>query len=450
MSSRKVRADLAALRSFLTGPKPRARSPLTAVSLFSGAGLSDTGYRAAGFRFVAHAELDEHRAAVGEVNFPESDWIVGDVRETEDEIVESVREGAGPVVDLMVCTPPCQGMSSSNPSRGKRRTPSGKRNEEKNALLLVAADLARRVCPRVIVAENVRQILTQPIHVGNNEWLVVDLLRHRLPQYRFWSAVVNVADYGVPQDRKRAVVVGVARTEPWCAELERRNLAPWPRPTHGAKPQDGRLAWVTLRQWCEAMKYQTLDASSPERAKGKHALHVVPDYDPQRYRLIADIPANSGRSAYENDRCPTCNNRPVPRDAAHCPRCDGVMWNRPVVGENGSSRLIKGFHSSYRRMRPDRPAATITTNSSHVGSDFKIHPSENRVLSALECADLQTVPRWFDWTAAFDRRQAYLVRNLVGESFPAYFTYLHGRVLRDLMEKGRTSWSRLDDAPSAR
>ena len=69
-------------------------------------------------------------------------------------------------------------------------------------------------------------------------------------------------------------------------------------------------------------------------------------------------------------------------------------------------------------MRPDRPAYTITTNSSHIGSDFKIHPWENRVLSILECADLQSVPRFYDWTRAKEQRTLYLIRNLVGEAFP--------------------------------
>ena len=104
------------------------------------------------------------------------------------------------------------------------------------------------------------------------------------------------------------------------------------------------------------------------------------------------------------------------------------MRNRPIVFDKKGPRLIKGFDSSYRRMRSDQPASTVTTNSSHVGSDNKIHPWEDRVLSILECADLQTVPRFFDWSLAFEKRRVYLIRNVIGEAFPSYFTYLHGRV----------------------
>ena len=91
----------------------------------------------------------------------------------------------------------------------------------------------------------------------------------------------------------------------------------------------------------------------------------------------------------------------VPHEFILCPNCGEVMRNRPYVERNGQAALINGFHSSYRRMRPERPAYTITTNSSHIGSDFKIHPWENRVLSILECAPTSRRSRGFyDWTRA--------------------------------------------------
>ena len=55
------------------------------------------------------------------------------------------------------------------------------------------------------------------------------------------------------------------------------------------------------------------------------------------------------------------------------------------------------------------------------------------MLSILECADLQTLPRFHDWTHAKENRTLYLIRNLIGEAFPTYFTYLHGRVLAELL-----------------
>jgi DNA (cytosine-5)-methyltransferase 1 len=413
------------------------------VSLFSGGGLSDIGYAAAGFEFVAHLERELERATIGCRTHRGSRWFVGDVRVQLDSLIEFCRATGHEHVDLLVATPPCQGMSSSNPSRGKRSSGAARRNEARNSLLLQLVAAARALSPRVIVAENVRQILTLRASFGAKRGFVVDLLREHLPDYEFWSGVVNVADHGVPQDRRRALIVGARRGEPWVGALSTRLLLPWPRPTHAEVGDEKRLPWVSVKEWMEFMGYEKLDARTPELATGDDPLHFVPSYDEQRYGLVKDIPKNSGRSAYENSRCPSCHQTSVPVGLARCAICGLPLWNRPIVGTGRHARLIKGFASSYRRMRPDRPAATITTNSSHIGSDFKIHPSEHRVLSILECADLQTVPRWFDWAGALELGQAYLVRNLIGEAFPPYFTMLHGKVLIGLLEKGRVELTML-------
>ena len=250
---------------------------------------------------------------------------------------------------------------------------------------------------------------------------------------------MNVADYGIPQVRRRALVVAIHKDEPGLERLLSRDHHPWPSPTHQEKTANGMQSWVNVQQWLEAMKYEPLDAKAKDTAHGTHPLHFVPAYGPDRYQQISEIPPYSGRSAYENEICPSCEHQPVEKGRVTCPSCDGIMRNRPYVERNGLPSLIRGFYSSYRRMNSSRPAYTITTNSSHVGSDFKIHPWENRVLSILECADLQTVPRFYDWTRARENGTTYLIRNLVGEAFPTYFTYLHGRVLSQILSYSESS-----------
>lgn len=438
---------LAQLERFLFAARPRGTRWLTAVSLFSGGGLSDTGYLKAGFDLAVQAELDPARAAVGKGNFPESTWVLGDIRTTAPKVVRTAKQRVKGRLDLLVATPPCQGMSSSNPTRGKRRAPGPKRNEQRNSLLLQIIRVARRLKPRVIVAENVRQVLTLRAKRRGQRRTVVEWLESELPGYKFWKTVVDVADYGVPQVRRRAVIVGVDRAETWCSTLEKKSLAPWPAQTHNEGGRDNYAPWVTIRQWLDRRGYPTLDAASPASARTQSPLHRVPHYDEARYRLIADIPASSGRSAYENSTCPNCGKTSVPRDRGSCDRCRAPMWNRPIVRNGKRARLIKGFKSSYRRMRADRPAATVMTNSSHVGSDFKIHPFENRVLSARECADLQTVPRWYKWSVALRMKRNYLVREIIGEALPPYFTFLHGRLLARLLRGRRVRWSDFASAP---
>lgn len=437
---------LNALKSFLKRRRPAGQGRWTAVSLFSGAGLSDMGYEFAGFRFLTQVEADPKRAPIGEDNFPGSRWLAKDIRSVREEVVRTYRQSTDRPLDLLVATPPCQGMSSSNPSRGRRQTAQAKLLEEKNRLVLEVLPVARELKPRLIVAENVRQVLTLHVTYQGREGKVIDLLEEALPEYVIFNGVVDMADYGIPQIRRRAIIVAVRRDQPWLDRLKSEGLLPWPRPTHSECPSNGDRPWITLGQWFESMEYETLDASDPKLAKGRHPLHFVPNYGPDRYLLVRDIPAHSGRSAYESDTCPTCSFRPVPEGLVTCPPCGSLMRNRPYTLENGDRRLIKGFDSSYRRMDPDRPANTITTNSSHIGSDFKIHPWENRVLSILECADLQTVPRFYDWSRALDERRSYLIRNVIGEALPPYFTYLHGRVLRSLLSAERFPSSRLAKA----
>lgn len=426
------------IRAFVEQPaRPQVDAGLTAVSLFSGAGLSDVGYATAGFRLVVQVERDPSRAAVGARNFPYSEWLTRDVRTAHDEIAAVYRDRTDRQLDFLVATPPCQGMSSSNPGRGRRSAGQALRKEELNRLILEIIPAAARLRPRIIVAENVRPVLTLEVDDGGRRRRVIDHLHDGLPQYRLFSGIVNVADYGIPQHRRRAVVAAVRRDEPWLDLFGEAGIAPWPRATHAECPEDGIGKWTTIRQWMEELDYEPLDSASPEAAIGEHPLHDVPNYadNQDRYLQISEIPPYSGRSAYENETCPTCHSRPIPAGSVKCAR-GHFMRNRPYVRNGQSFRLVRGFRSSYRRMAPDQPARTITTNTSHVGSDFKIHPWENRVLSTLECSDLQTVPRSYDWSGAIDARpksKRYLIRNLIGEAFPPYFTFLHGQLLAGLL-----------------
>ena len=112
------------VRFVMGNPQQCRMNGLTVVSLFSGGGLSDTGYVLAGFNIVVQAELALKRAEIGKRNFPGSAWIVGDVRKTANEIITTYKATSKAPLGLLVATPPCQGLSSSNPAeaRGLRRT----------------------------------------------------------------------------------------------------------------------------------------------------------------------------------------------------------------------------------------------------------------------------------------------------------------------------------------
>lgn len=426
-----------ALTKFLRLPAPSnaSKGPL-AISLFSGAGISDYGYLLAGYRFRVQVEMHPRRAALGRANFPGSVWLAGDVRQQHDRIVQNFEERCGgKPLALLVATPPCQGMSSSNSSRGKRQTDAAKLHEDKNRLALEAALLCRRLRPYVLVMENVRQIRTLRVAAQGEEKLFLETIKETIgDDYLIKDTSLNVAEYGVPQNRHRAVIVAV-RKDKLRRGAESDGVGLWPTPTHGDSRPLKKL--VSIDAWLRQMKYCSLDSSSRESATSSDPLHFVPHYGEERYRLIADIPPNSGASAYENDCCPHCAARGQSSTAAACKECGQILYNRPVVEDDDGPRLIKGFKSSYRRMAPTEPAPTVTTASGHIGSDTKIHPWENRLLSLRECTDLQTVPRSYDWSTALYPTEGKplinVIRDVVGEAFPPYFTYLHGSYLRSVL-----------------
>jgi DNA (cytosine-5)-methyltransferase 1 len=149
--------------------------------------------------------------------------------------------------------------------------------------------------------------------------------------------------------------------------------------------------------------------------------------------MISAIPSNSGKSAWENDRCSECGESNSDRTTATCVTC-GAVLDRPIVQlADGSVRLIKGFRTSYARMDPKKPAPTITTASGHVGSDLTIHPTENRLLSPLECALLQTFPIDFEWGTSIETFGLTFLREMIGEAVPPAFTRRHGDVLVKLL-----------------
>lgn len=122
---------------------------------------------------MAHVELDGKRAALGEANVG-GRWIVGDVRSKAQELIETFQQKATGGLDLLAVTPPCQGLSSSNPGRGKRVAGAVREQEDRNTLLLAAVPIIKALKLRVVVAENVPQILT--LRVGGSD----GNRRHRL------------------------------------------------------------------------------------------------------------------------------------------------------------------------------------------------------------------------------------------------------------------------------
>lgn len=413
----------------------RSEDGLRAVSLFSNCGAGDVGFAQAGFHFDVMAELDSRRLEVALLNHPDAAGVPGDLRETLPSVVENYRQRVGEARPaLLAACPPCQGLSSAQSARGDATDPDVGSRDRRNLLVSVVEEAVRLLEPRALVVENVQAFLTRQVrHPLTKEpvsaaCFLIDSLAE---DYLAFPIVADLADFGVPQSRKRSFLTFLRRDEDGLAILERKGWAPYPFPSH-ATPTRGP---VTLEEALHSYNLPPLDAASPDCATSEIAMHHVPVWHAERYRMISAIEPNSGLSAWENDVCLECGRRSRDRMKVRCSGCKALL-PRPVVAGRATGeepRLVTGFHSSYRRMDPGKPAATVTTASGHLGSDRTIHPWENRVLSPLECALLQTFPTSFQWGDSLKRWGHTNVRAMIGEAVPPLFTAKHGRLLAQLL-----------------
>lgn len=418
-------------------------SHLRAVSLFSNCGAGDVGYRNAGFRFDVMAELDPKRLEVCLLNHEHAEGVAGDLRKTWPKVVKKYRERAGNARPALLCAcPPCQGMSSARSGMGSHDDAAAGSKDDRNLLVTVVAKVALELQPALIVVENVPAFFTRKVHhpkdkkpVSAANYLISSLSR----DYVAFPLITDLSDFGIPQSRVRAFLTFVRKDLPGLKALLRIGRAPFPRPTHASDVGNGRP--ITIAEALASFALPDLDAATPEAAHAEEyqGFHSVPVWNERIYSMVAAIPSGSGRSAWENETCRNCGPVQISIEAVMCPHCDAPL-PRPIVQEDdGSYRLIKGFKSSYRRMHNDRPAATVTTASGHIGSDYTIHPTQNRLLSVLECALLQTFPADFKWGDAMKEVGHTNVREMIGEAVPPAFTLLHGKVLYGILKR---EWSR--------
>jgi DNA (cytosine-5)-methyltransferase 1 len=408
---------------------------LKAVSLFTNCGAGDVGYRRAGFSFGVLAELLDHRLQVAMLNHPRSVGVHGDLRSTLPEVVHAWRKanGSSPPALLAAC-PPCQGISSARGGRGRSDDAKAGSRDPRNLLVQVVADAVDELRPRAVVVENVPAFLTrQVLHPSTHRPVsaAVLLLERLDASYLAYPMVTDLADHGVPQTRKRSFITLLRKDEPAVKALTRLGATPFPAATHAA-------SHPSLRETLAFWRLPQLDAGDTSAARDPdRPLHVVPVWHATRYAMVAAIPTGGGRTAWSNSLCTNCGEVSQDDDAASCDVC-GAVLQRPHVMENGVARLVNGFRrSSYARMHSDRPAATVTTASGRIGSDNTLHPTENRVMSVLECQLLQGIPIDFRWGDSLTVKGHTRVREMIGEAVPPQFTRQHGRVLAALLADRR-------------
>lgn len=167
------------------------------IDLFSGAGGLAFGFEQAGFDVVSSIEFDPIHAATHKFNFPEASIICSDIREVSGSDIRRAAKIGNRTIDAVIGGPPCQGFSLIG-----HRVLSDPRNDLVFHYLRIVDELR----PRIFVFENVAGMATGQHHALLDELMEgFEKLKYRV---RNPFRILNAANYGVPQDRRRLILLG--------------------------------------------------------------------------------------------------------------------------------------------------------------------------------------------------------------------------------------------------
>lgn len=373
---------------------------VTFVDLFAGAGGISEGFRRVGWKPLAASDVDPDASATYGLNFPSAELLVGDIRERR--LREELCDLASGV-DVVAGGPPCQGFSQV-------RSHARLIDDPKNSLYREFVRLVRRLEPKAFVMENVPGMA----QMGVLEQVEEDLTLQG--RYRVHATVLDAADFGVPQTRKRLVFVGFHSdlgVDPPQLEgtgataaiaLHRaetsgtRSVAYAPTSTAAGGVEDwladdwdervvtveqaiGDLASLTPSTYRDDVRPSTEVLSEPTSAFQKmmrdgladqlHNVAVPRMQEDTRLRLAA-VPAGGNYldlPDHLTDRFLT-----------------GKRWGQ----SNGSGKLSRKHFYAYRRLHPDIWSWTLNTKA-----DSVYHWKSERALSVREFARLQSFPDTF-------------------------------------------------------
>lgn len=326
---------------------------LSAIDLFSGCGGLSLGLKSAGYRVVAAVEIDRKAAQTYRLNHPDVTLFERDITELEPgDVMEvcGIRPGK---LDLLAGCPPCQGFS-----RIRTRNGSASNNDPRNNLAMRFLDFAKELRPRHLLLENVPGLRAQPLWRTLKEELVA-------VGYELAEEIVDANDYGVPQRRKRLLLLGTLGRAPKVPE--RSAIKPTVRDALALVPANDQL----------------------------HDLRV--NHSDTALRIIRAIPKDGGSRADLPDSL---------RLACHA--------------------RTNGFRDVYGRMHWDRPAPTITSGCHNPSKGRFLHPSEDRAISLREAALLQGFPPSYQFDLAHGKESIAL---MIGNALPPPMIRMHAEAL---------------------
>lgn len=338
----------------------KARAEDSFVDLFCGAGGFTIGFTRAGWSPAICVDFNKNVALTHEQNYVGTPFIQGDLSDETlmDDICSRFERSS---VGIVVGGPPCQGFSIF----GKRRFVNTKgydpHIDPRNKLVYSYVDAIKRLNPRWFVMENVAGLLTL------DNGFFIDSLMDEFKALGYTNVeykVLNAADYGVPQLRKRLIIIG-NRTG---------HVIPWPKKKFFKEPKDWqkpyRTAGEVINDLAEDASYTTQFNHVP--MKHKPLLVERYSYIEEGEKLNVDKLPEHLKSGYRTDK-------------------------------------VKNYSHIFKRIHRQKPAPTMVPGH----NAFPIHPHLNRALTVREAARIQTFPDDIEFKGS---RQEQCIQ--VGNAFP--------------------------------
>lgn len=333
---------------------------MRAIDLFCGAGGLTLGLRRAGWDVVAGIDVDGAVSATYESN-NDAAFMPADLRSVTDEEIQILAGTVSRAELLLAGCAPCQPFS-------KQRRRGRPRERAEATLLGQFGRLVKALKPRVVLMENVPGIAKVPGFSSLRRFL--STLRDC--GYECDHQVLNARDFGVPQHRRRYVLLAARGSAPAL-----------PSPVNDPA-SDG----VTVRTAIE--RFPSIDAGEEDASIPNH---YAAQLSPRNLQRIQATPADGGSR----------------RD-----------WPDELTLE--CHRNTHGYSDVYGRMWWDRVAPTLTSRCNSLSNGRFGHPEQHRAISLREAAALQTFPDDYEFVGAKNR-----IAGWIGNAVPVAFAEALGR-----------------------
>ncbi len=316
----------------------KTENTLNFIDLFSGAGGIGIGYEQAGYNHVFSADFDPGVAKTFRHN-NNTPFIEGDL--SDDSIFEEAKKIVGDKeIDVIVGGPPCQGFSMFGKRRFVKSKSHNPHDDLRNDLIFTYLKYVKEFNPKWFMMENVAGL----VNLADGYFLENFIERVKELGYNNYDyKIINTADYGVPQKRKRFIFLA-NRTG---------NIIPWPKPKYYSKPEDWEKPYRNINQ--------VLTGLETDKSQSQFKNHIPMNHSPEVVERFSYI-----KEGYK------INHDDLP---------EHLKYSR-------TGKPIKSFSKVLFRLDRNQPCHTLVPGH----SAFPIHPWLNRQLTVREAARIQTFP----------------------------------------------------------